>query len=415
MFDKAASPSRTCRAFDMAQTITPKSEADVEQVIAWALSENARLNLVGRDSKRRMAEPVETPWRLDLSEISGVVDYQPEELVLTARPGTALAEIEALLDQRGQELAFEPPHLGRLYGQDNGGSLGGVVSANLAGPRRFKSGAARDHFLGVRAVSGRGESFKSGGKVVKNVTGYDLCKLLAGAHGTLAVMTEVTIKVMPRAERTRTLLLIGMDATAGAQAMIAAAGSAHEPSGLTFAPARIAQALPGAIDRDLTAIRIEGPSPSVDARLDTLRNLFAAAPEHLVLDGDGSNAFWRAVRDLQPFQDRADGVLWRLSLPPAQGAVVAATLAPLLQADWLLDWGGALLWLSLPELHPVSESQVRAAAEAAGGHAMLYRAPEHLRRSVPVFHPQPPALAALSRRVKESFDPKGLFNPGRLS
>jgi len=188
----------------MTDLLKPRDAKDVEAAVAWALAEVKTLEIVGHGSKRGIGRAAQWDLSLDLSDLSGVTLYEPEELVLSARAGTPLAEIETLLAAHNQELAFEPMDYGPVFGAPAGcGTIGGTIAANLSGPRRIKAGAARDHFLGVSAVSGRAETFKSGGRVVKNVTGYDLCKVLAGSHGTLAVMTDVTVKVLPRAETER--------------------------------------------------------------------------------------------------------------------------------------------------------------------------------------------------------------------
>src|SRR3984893_12533177 len=210
----------------MADSLEPRDAKEVEQTIGWALAEGKTLELIGRGTKRAIGRAARWCSTLDLSGLSGVTLYEPEELVLSAKAGTPLAEIEALVAASRQELAFEPMDYGMLLGGGSGaGTIGGAIAANLSGPRRIKAGAARDHFLGVTAVSGRGEIFKSGGRVVKNVTGYDLCKLLAGSWGTLAAMTDVTVKTLPRAETERTVLVFGLDDAAAGKLMTAVMGS----------------------------------------------------------------------------------------------------------------------------------------------------------------------------------------------
>ena len=260
----------------MAEIFKPADAGEVQRVVAWAAAERQALSLRGHNSKAGIGSLTSATHTLDLSGLSGIGLYEPEELVLTAKPGTPMAEVNALLAQRGQELAFEPPDFGALFGGAQGqGTLGGIISGNLAGPRRFKAGAARDHFLGCHAVSGRGEAFKAGSRVVKNVTGYDLCKVFAGSWGTLAALTEVTVKVLPRAEKTRTVLVYGLDDEAAVRAMSAAGGSPHEVSGLAHLPASAAAR--SAVDqvagagRTVTAIRIEGSPASVAYRCARLR------------------------------------------------------------------------------------------------------------------------------------------------
>lgn len=389
----------------MSGTLKPRDSRELQQAVAWALGEGATLDVRGTGSKLSLGAPMRCAQVLDVSSLEGVVDYAPEELVITLRAGTKLREVEALLAQRNQMLAFEPPDLGPLLGRAAGeGTLVGTLSGNFAGPRRLSAGAARDHLLGFSGVNGRGEAFKSGGRVMKNVTGYDLSKVIAGSWGTLAVLDEVSVKTLPAPDQTRTLVLLGLDDAAAVTAMCAAMGSPHEVSGAAHVPGR-------------TAIRVEGVAPSVEARLKGLRDLLAAAGAGMEELGTlESRAFWREVRDVTPLAAAPGAIVWRISCPPTEGPAIVARLKaqrPALQCFY--DWSGGLVWLALPASADADHALVRGAIGAAGGHATLIRAPEAVRAAVPVFHPQSPALAALAARVKESFDPKSLFNPGRMS
>jgi glycolate oxidase FAD binding subunit len=404
----------------MAETFKPETEAQVVEVVAWAAGEEAPLEILGRGSKRRLGRPVQASHGLDLSGLSGITLYEPEELVLSAKAGTPLAEIEAALAENNQQLAFEPADLGPLLGSPAGkGSIGGALACNLAGPRRIKAGAARDHFLGVCAVSGRGEAFKSGGRVVKNVTGYDLCKLLAGSYGTLAVMTQVTVKVLPAAEKTRTVLLYGLEPARAIEALAQALNSAHEVSGAAHLPAAAAAgsevSYVEAPQSSVTAIRVEGTGPSVEYRTAALRKALAELGETEELHSHNSTVLWRGIRDVQSLLGSADAVVWRISVPPKEGPAVAGRIGRVGQATAFYDWGGGLVWLALPPTDDAGHEAVRAAVAESGGHATLLRAPEATRAAVPVFQPQDPAKAALTRRVKESFDPRGVLNPGRMA
>ena len=388
----------------MASTIKPRDSKELRQAVEWALNEGVTLDVRGSGAKLALGKPMVCDQVLDLSGLSGVVDYAPEELVVTLRAGTPLKDIEALLAQRNQMLAFEPPDLGPLLGQAAGeGTLVGAVMGNLAGPRRLSAGAARDHLLGFSGVNGRGEAFKSGGKVMKNVTGYDLSKVLAGSWGTLAVLDEVSVKVLPAPDQTRTLVLLGLADEAAVQAMCAAMGSPHEVSGAAHLPGK-------------TALRIEGVAPSVEARLKGLRELLADSGARMEDLGTlESRAFWREVRDVVPLKAAANDVVWKISCPPTEGpGIVARVRAASRAVEAFYDWSGGMIWLALPASADADHVLVRGAIGATGGHATLIRAPEAVRAAVPVFQPQSPALAALSARVKESFDPKALFNPGRM-
>jgi glycolate oxidase FAD binding subunit len=383
----------------MAGTIKPRDAKELRQAVEWALNESLTLDVRGQGTKLALGKPMTCDQVLDLSGLSGIVDYAPEELVVTLRAGTPMREVEALLAQRNQMLAFEPPDLGPLLGREAGqGTLVGAVMGNLAGPRRISAGAARDHLLGFSGVNGRGETFKSGGKVMKNVTGYDLSKLLAGSWGTLAVLDEVSVKVLPAPDQTRTLVLHGLSDQAAVKAMCSAMGSPHDVSGAAHVDGR-------------TALRLEGVAPSVEARLKGLRELLGGKMEELgTLE---SRAFWREVRDVGPLATEQDTVVWKISCPPTEGPGIVArikTQRPAARAFY--DWSGGLVWLALPPSDDAHQAIVRGAL--AGGHATLIRADEAVRAGVAVFQPQPAALVALAARVKESFDPRGLFNPGRM-
>jgi glycolate oxidase FAD binding subunit len=402
----------------MTESLRPTTEHELRDAVAAALADSLPVEIVGAGSRRALGRPATAKRMLDLSALAGIVLYQPDELVLTARAATKLSAIEAALAERNQMLAFEPPDLGPLLGGAAGaGTLGGVVACNLAGPRRLKVGAARDHVLGVRAVTGRGEIVKAGGRVVKNVTGYDLCKLLAGSFGTLAALSEITVKVLPAGAKTRTVLAYGLDATLAVAAMTRALAGPDDVSAAAFLPDRIAAGIGIGRVRDagvsVTALRIEGPEPSVLARNASLRALLAEFGPVEELHWHNSRRFWTAVGDVEPFAG-SGGVVWRLSLPPAGAVAATAALSAIDGAEWYLDWGGGLVWLRLPESGEALHQSVRAAIAPCGGHATLIRAPAAVRAAVSVFQPPPPAVAALSARVKEAFDPQRILNPGRM-
>jgi glycolate oxidase FAD binding subunit len=404
----------------MTDTLKPRDEKEVEDAICWAVSAGKSLEIIGHGSKRGLGRPAQVDATLDLSGLSGVTLYEPEELVLSAKAGTPLAQIEAATAAKGQELAFEPMDYGPLLGAAAGaGTLGGTLAANLSGPRRIKAGAARDHFLGFTAVSGRGETFKSGGRVVKNVTGYDLCKLLAGSWGTLAAMTQVTIKTLPRAETEATLLVLGLDDGKAAAAMAVAMGSSCEVSGAAHLPVAIAvrasDDLP--IGHAVTALRLEGVEPSVVHRRRALEALMKPFGTLAMLGEAQSRALWRANRDVVPFA--ADGPagahpVWRLSTAPTRGPDLGRQIARQTEAEILYDWAGGLVWVALAPSDDAGAHIVRAAVAACGGHATLVRAPASVRASAAAFEPQPGAVAALTKRIKDGFDPNGVLNPGRM-
>jgi glycolate oxidase FAD binding subunit len=432
-------------------SLKPGTADQARDAVRWALSEESSLAVVAGGTKRALGRPVQAQHTLDVSGLAGIDLYEPEELVISAAPGTPLAELEAALAGHNQQLAFEPPDLGpllgaaaapaaaaavpaptpeakkgRARGRKGGGTpaapappgptLGGIVACNLSGPRRIKAGAARDHLLGLEGVSGRGDAFKTGGRVFKNVTGYDLSKLMTGSFGTLAVFTRLTLKVLPRPELERTVLLLGLDGAAAVRALTAALETPYEVAGAAHLPAAAAarSGVPevAGAGAAVTAIRVEGFGPSVAYRCDRLMDLLRGSGEMDELDSEASAAFWREVRDVHPFV-AGDRTVWRLSVPPADGAAVAAAAGGD-GAEHILDWGGGLLWLALPPADDAGAARVRAALAGRDGHATLIRAPEPVRAAVEVFQPQPAALAALTARIKDSFDPRRILNPGRM-
>ena len=402
----------------MPDTLKPRDAKEVEDALRWALDKDKSLEIAGGGSKRAIGRPSQTDLTLYVSGLSGVTLYEPEELVLTAKAGTPLAEIEALVASKNQQLAFEPLDYGPVFGAPAGqGTIGGALAANLSGPRRIKAGAARDHFLGFSAVSGHGETFKSGGRVVKNVTGYDLCKLMAGSWGTLAVLTDVTIKIMPRPETEQTLLVLGLGDAAAIEAMTVAMGSSCDVSGAAHLPPAVALRTPGHAHRvALTALRLEGVAPSVTHRQIALESLMRRFGELDLLGEAESRAFWQCVRDVCPFASTGtvERPLWRLSTAPGTGAQVAAAIAEKTGAQVFYDWAGGLVWIELLSSPDAGAGVVHRVVAGTGGHATLIRAPAAVRAAVDVFPPQQGGLAALTKRVKESFDPKGVLNPGRL-
>ena len=380
----------------MEAAVKPGSEAELAQLVEEAPSP---FEIIGTGTKRGLGRPVQAARTLDMSAFAEIAAYEPEELILEAGAGTRLAAIEALIAARGQQLAFEPPDLSRLLGSPHSGTLGGLMACNLAGPRRIKAGAARDHVLGIRGVSGRGEVFKAGARVVKNVTGYDLPKLMTGSYGTLAALTAITLKVLPRPETEGTILVEGLGDVAAVSVMSLAMQSACEVSGAAHVPG------------EGTYLRLEGIAASVAARRDALARLLARPVQ--ILAAKASGAVWQRIRDVLTLADSQERHVWRLSITPSESPDLLSRLRERLDLRYLLDWAGGLVWLDVPPTEDAAAAVIRGAMRS--GHATLIRAPEGVRAAVDVFHPQAPALAALSARVKESFDPRHLFNPGRMT
>jgi len=398
--------------------LLPRDEKDVLAVAEAAVANRTPLEIMGFGSKRGLGGPVTAEKCLSLSALSGVTLYEPAELVLRAHAGTPLREIQALLAQNGQELAFEPMDHGDLYGltksdRIKGGTIGGTVAVNASGPRRIRAGAARDHLLGFKAVSGRGEIFKSGGRVMKNVTGYDLSKLLAGSHGTLAIMTEVTLKVLPRPENEESVVVSNLTEDQALALLRMATGLPYDISSFSCLPEG---SLLGLARGPIAILRIEGPHLSVQKRKEEIITFFRkqavfAKGQYDLLQEAVSREFWSAVRDALPVT-ATSGQVWRLSTAPTEAAPLVTAIhaagVPILR--WFYDWAGGLIWLCIEPSPDAHAEPIRTAVDRFGGHATLMRADDCIRAQTPVFHPQATALAALSQRVKLAFDPLSLLN-----
>jgi glycolate oxidase FAD binding subunit len=392
--------------------LTPNNTYEVAAGVADAAAARTPLCITGHSSKASLGRPCEGVRRLDLSALSGVTFYEPEELVLTTLAATPIDDIERLLASHGQELAFEPMSFNALYGT-GAGTLGGCFMTNLSGPRRIKAGAARDHVLGVKAVSGRGEMFKAGGRVVKNVTGYDLSRGLAGSFGTLAIATEITVKVLPRAETAVTLILTGLNPSDAIAALCTAMGAPVDVSGAAHLPAFAAAAL--SFTTSITALRLEGIAPSVAERFDRLAATLRIHGPSERLEGEASAFLWRAIRDLTPLAGLREHAIWKVSVAPTAGPKVVDAVTRDCTAEVMFDWSGGLVWLAIEPCPDAAAPIIRKAImENGGGHATLVRAPDEVRSRIPVFEPQASALAKLSRRLKREFDPYGILEPGRM-
>ena len=398
---------------DDAETIAPGDERAVADAIAAAHRLGRPLAVWGNATKAAFGRPVQAAASLSLRGLSGITLYSPAELVIAARAGTPVAEMEAALAAKGQHLIAEPPDLTALLGPGDGApTIGGAVACNLSGPRRIALGAMRDHLLGVRAVNGAGEVITSGGRVLKNVTGLDLCKLLAGSRGTLAVLTEVTLKVLPAPERTATVMLRGLAAEPAVAALSAGLGSPYGVTGAAHLPAEAA-ARAGLGEAGATLLRIEEFADFIPYRTGRLGEALAAYGSCEVIDHAASLTLWRAVRDAVPLGAAPDDAVWRVSVRPSAGPGVVAALARAFDAKLFMDWGGGLIWAAGPA-DEAAHAAVATAAREAGGTFWLMRADAGFRAAVAGLPEESAALAGLTRRIKAAFDPQGILNPGRV-
>lgn len=400
------------------EVIGPPTEEELAQGVERAAARGLPLEVTGRGTKRDVGRPVQTGAVVTTEHLRGITLYEPSELVLSARAGTPLADIERTLGEHGQHLAFEPVELGNVLGGGVGkGTIGSVFAMNFGGSRRFVAGGPRDHLLGVSAVNGNGERIRSGGRVMKNVTGYDLCKALAGSFGTLAVMTEVTMKVLPRPEASRTIIFLGLPDNVAIEALCQASASPFELTGGVHLQASFVR---GFADPDIksagkavTALRIESFEDSARYRARRLQDKLLAYAPKLELDDERSRAFWREMQELA-FVAGTHASVWRISVSPVRAAHLVKTITKTLPCRVVYDWCGGMVWLACEAIADAGALQIRRATAEHRGTATLIRAAPAVRAAIDVFQPLESTLADLNRRVKHAFDPAGILNPGRM-
>jgi glycolate oxidase FAD binding subunit len=388
--------------------LVPTDERELAEAIADAAAKRTPLAIEGGGTRRDIGRPTQTAATLSTAALSGVTLYEPSELVISLRAGTPLAEVEALLARNRQRLAFEPIDHRALLSSTGTPTIGAIAAANLSGPRRIQAGAARDSMIGIRAVTGRGEVIKNGGRVMKNVTGYDLVKFMAGAWGTLGVFSEVSFKLTPIPETESTIVVPGLDDATAIRALAAALGSPWGVTGAAHLP-------PFEHEAARTLIRLDGFAASVREREAKLIATLAPFGKGETIPAEASAAVWTAVRDLAVLGATRRAVVWRISVKPSDGPKIVEELRRTLPCRVIYDWGGGLVWLAATDTGDAAGALVvREATARFGGHATLVRAPEHVRLAVEVFEPQPPAVMDLQRRLKATFDPEGILNPGRM-
>jgi glycolate oxidase FAD binding subunit len=394
----------------MTDFLRPETPEEVAEAIRDA---KAPINIEGGGGLKGLGRVAGDGGTLKTDRLKGVIEYSPTELYVTFAAGTTLTDAKATLAEKNQRLPFDPPDLTHLYGASGPATVGGVAASGLSGPSRVASGAVRDFLIGVKFVDGVGQAMHGGGRVMKNVTGYDLCKISAGAMGTLGVLTEVTFKVLPNSVAERTLAVQGLDDFAGQAAMSAALKTPFEPVSAAHLPASVAGRIQGLSHSSHTLIRFEGFPDSLDYRTEAIRRNLPV--ENIIsFEGEVSAAIWEAVRDASPFHQQGDRSLWRISTSPTKGPALVEKLGDL-GGEAFYDWAGGLIWLALPaDLADAGATKIRSAVSTAGGHATLIRGSEAVRSTVDVFQPLDPVVMKLTKGLKDVFDPKGLLNPGRM-
>jgi len=391
-----------------------RSEDDVVAAVRAAMETGSAFEIVSGGGKRNYGRPVEADAILDIGGLTGILKYEPEELVVSARAATRLTEIEFALAARQQMLGFSPADWSALFGGNAGAAtLAGTVATNACGARRVKAGAVRDHIIGCRFVNGSAEAIKAGGSVIKNVTGFDIPKLMSGAFGTLGVLTELTFRVVPKPARVASLAL-SCDAEDGLRALREAARLPVDPTGLSYLPETALAACAAAraanvnLDPGAALIRVEGPGEALDEKLVILKKTFDRFSAQ-ILDDAATDALFREIGDGTIFAGR-EGDIWRLCVPPSEAHMAAVLTRAQL---WYADWAGGLIWLRL-DANEDTARHLRGITAKYGGHATLMRANVDARARLAVFEPEPPARAAITASVKAAFDPQRIFNRGRM-
>ena len=402
----------------------PKDEKEVSNFIKKFYKSNTPIEIIGSGSKTKLGKPVQSAKTLNLSKISGIIEYLPEELYIKVRAGTPIKEIEEKLKKNKQQLAFEPIDFGYfLNGKTDYGTAAGQVACNISGPRRFKVGSVRDHVLGFRGVNGKGEVIKSGGVVVKNVTGYDLSKLICGSYGTLIAITEITFKVLPTPESGKTIIIHNQRIESAADILSRSINSSNDISGAVFFP-NIPE-ITGSImniestfklndlehEGSIIAIRIEGPKNSIDQRIENLiEEIHIINMNISILEAYQSEIFWNKVKSLEFFSNTKNSII-RIVIPPS--ACVHLIYQFSNKFKYYLDWGGSLIWLEAFELSEDMFESIRKKVVKLGGYVTMIKNSDYLPYVEDVFTINRDRFY-ISQNIKKSFDPKRILNPGKM-
>ncbi len=398
------------------EAFEPKDENEIQQIIKYCFKKNLPIEIVGSQTKQKIGKKIQCAKTLRMSQFSGIIDYKPEELYIKAKAGTPIKKIQEELKKKNQHLAFEPINFSKIFNTDsNEGTIGGTLSCNFSGSRRFKVGSARDHILGFKGFNGKGEKIKSGGTVVKNVTGYDLSKLITGSFGTLVTLSEITLKVSPLDIETKTIIVSGLPLEHGLAIIGSAISSSNDPTGAIFYPSNLRNNF---VFNDLThkgsitAIRIEGTQISVKQRVENLiDNLSLKDKKLTILDSTQSEIFWEDTRSLKVFSKGQENIL-RAVVPPSETLNLINRLKNF-HPNYFIDWGGSLIWLELDYLSSQKIDQLRQRILAANGYITLIKSGENIKSSSEIFTIDPIKFK-ISQNIKKSFDPKRILNPGKM-
>jgi len=409
---------------DSNSTVYPEKEKEVSNLIKKFYKSNIPIEIVGSGSKRKIGKPLQCTKVLNLSKINGIIEYLPEELYIKVKACTPLEQIEKELKKNNQQLAFEPINFGYLLnGKSDSGTAAGQVACNISGPRRFKVGSVRDHVLGFRGVNGRGDIIKSGGTVVKNVTGYDLSKLICGSYGTLVVLTEITFKVLPLPQESKTLIIHDQQLESASDFLDRSISSSSDVSGATFLP--IQPENNGCMmdvektfklndlkhKGSLTAIRIEGSKNSIEQRVQNLINELKIIDTNIsILETYQSEIFWNKVKNLEFFSLSKNNIL-RIVVPPSECIKLVYQLSN--KFKYFLDWGGALMWLEAYELSEEMFESIRKKVVKLGGYVTMIKNSDYLPYVEDVFTINSDRFN-ISQNIKKSFDPKRILNPEKM-
>ena len=397
-------------------TLKPTNEKEISEIVKECYKKDIPLEVLGLGTKKTIGRNFQFEKTLDLSEYSGIIEYKPEELYIKVKSGTPIKQIRDELDKNNQHLAFEPVDFGFLFsGKNDEGTIGGVMSCNFSGPRRFKTGSVRDHILGFKGVNGRGEKIKSGGTVVKNVTGYDLSKILSGAFGTLAVLSEITVKVLPKPESNKTLVISNPHLKKGLEYLNLSLSSSSDPSGAVFYPENFRSFFTFndlTFSGPITAIRMEGATLSIDHRIKKLSNeLKITRDETAILSKEQSDIFWEDTRNLKVFSKLKENLI-RIVVPASETFELLNKFKDF-EAKYFVDWGGNLIWLQLDAINSKILNNIKTIVKNASGYLTIIKIEEGLKASTDVFTIDP-IKHEVSEKIKKSFDPRRILNPGKM-